>query len=183
MDPEDRSFSTARANVTTVAVALPVLAATAVAFGSIHGWEETIRVFRHVSLTAAVLVIFAGVVAHELLHLVGWRLAAGLPRGTVRLGFRWRTITPFAHCSVPMRLGAYRIGAALPGAVLGIVPLIVGAVAGHPLWFFFGLLFTFAAGGDALTLWILRDVRANRLIQDHPTRIGCLILPDSVKET
>jgi hypothetical protein len=39
----------------------------------------------------------------------------------------------------------------------------------------FGLLFTFAAGGDALVLWLLRGVAPHRLVEDHPTRAGCFV--------
>jgi len=36
-------------------------------------------------------------------------------------------------------------------------------------------LFTIAAGGDFIVLWILRKTDSNNLVEDHPTRAGCFI--------
>src|SRR5690606_5892329 len=104
-----------------------------------------------------------------------WRLAGRVPAGTVRLGFQWKAFTPYAHCSVPMAAGAYRVGAAVPGVVLGVLPALAGLVTGGGAVFLFGLLFTLAAGGDALILWLLRDVPTDRLVEDHPSRAGCYV--------
>jgi hypothetical protein len=40
----------------------------------------------------------------------------------------------------------------------------------------FGLLYTTAAGGDFLVLWILRNIKPNTLVEDHPTNAGCYII-------
>ncbi|HET6528317.1 MAG TPA: hypothetical protein VFG39_06165, partial [Balneolaceae bacterium] len=40
----------------------------------------------------------------------------------------------------------------------------------------FGLLFTLAAGGDILILWLLRKVDDGLLVQDHPDLVGCVVL-------
>jgi hypothetical protein len=44
------------------------------------------------------------------------------------------------------------------------------------------LIFTLAAGGDALILWLLRGVPAGRLVRDHPSKPGCLVLPERTEE-
>jgi hypothetical protein len=40
----------------------------------------------------------------------------------------------------------------------------------------FGLLFTAAAGGDALVLWRIRQEPAEAWVLDHPTQAGCMIV-------
>ena len=40
----------------------------------------------------------------------------------------------------------------------------------------YGLFFTLAAGGDFLVAWMIRKQKKEDLIQDHPDRIGCLML-------
>ena len=120
--------------------------------------------------------LIGGVLVHEGLHASAWRLAADVPPGSVRLGFNWKALTPYAHCSAPMSARAYRIGAITPGLALGLVPCGIAWVTGSGMWFAFGLLFTLAAGGDALILWLLRGVESRQLVVDHPTRAGCLIL-------
>jgi hypothetical protein len=34
------------------------------------------------------------------------------------------------------------------------------------------------AAGDILILWMLRDLKATTRVQDHPSKVGCLIWPD-----
>ena len=172
---EDRSFSALVANGAALLLIGPIVVAAFVGFVVAHGWQPLYDMVSSASLVIIVLVIAAATLAHELLHVAGWRLAGNPPPGTVRLGFAWRILTPYAHCSAPMTARAYRIGAAAPGIVIGLLPLVGGLVAGNATAFLFGLLFTLAAGGDALILWLLRDVDGERIVKDHPTRAGCLV--------
>jgi hypothetical protein len=175
--PEDRSVSMAAANGYALAFVVPAGAALLGAFLALRGWQPLYaatdgalgRPF------LAIAVFAAGVVAHEALHAAAWRWAGRVPAGSVRLGFQWKTLTPYAHCAVPMAVRAYRVGAAVPGVALGLLPALAGLAAGSGGLFLFGLLFTLAAGGDALILWLLRDVPADRLVEDHPTRAGCFV--------
>jgi hypothetical protein len=176
--PNDRSVSMPAANGYALAFVVPVGTALLGAFLAAHGWRSlygaTDTAFEHPIL--ALLTFAVGVVAHEALHAVAWRWAGRLPFGTIRLGLQRKTLTPYAHCAAPMPARAYRIGAAVPGVVLGLAPAAVGLAVGDGGVFLFGLLFTVAAGGDALVLWLLRDVPADRLVEDHPTRAGCYVL-------
>lgn len=142
----------------------------------LHGFDSLISPLVSVSLWRVGFVMLAGIVAHELLHVATWRVFGGLPRDVLSLGFSWRTLTPYAHCSVPMRATPYIVGAAVPGVVLGLVPSLIGLLTASGGWLCFGLLFTLAAGGDALIVWSLRDVGGDTLVADHPTRPGCIVL-------
>lgn len=177
--PEERTASVAQANVAAITGVLPALALLVVAYGLVWGWgalgdgfDDLISPpWRFASL------FVGGVLAHEGLHAAAWRLA-GAEAGSVRLGFQVKTLTPYAHSSAPMTARAYRIGAVTPGLVLGVVPALVGLALGAGAAFWFGLLFTLAAGGDALILWLLRGVPGERRVADHPTKPGCLVLPE-----
>jgi hypothetical protein len=117
-----------------------------------------------------------GIVAHELIHGLAWATFAGKPWSAIHFGFHWKTLTPYAHCREPMDIRAYRLGAVMPGIVLGILPAVFGILTGNGWLHWFGLLFTGAAGGDFLVLWLLRGVEPGRLVEDHPTRAGCYVL-------
>lgn len=174
----DRSVSLARANVVALVAALPVLAVLVVPFVLAWGgravadgamwWSD-----RPGAMFAALI---GGVLVHEVLHAAAWRASARLPPGSVRLGFNWKMATPYAHCAVPMPARAYRIGAAAPGVVLGLVPVVAAWVTGSGALLVFGLLFTLAAGGDALILWLLRGVPPDARVVDHPEQAGCYVL-------
>jgi hypothetical protein len=163
-----------RANGWALLALGPVVVALAALFVLLHGWSPIVSV-GYAPLLPLVGAFIAGVLVHEVLHAIAWKIAAGLPWSDMKLGFQWKTLTPFAHARVPMPARAYRIGAATPGVVLGVVPALIGLVTGNGSWMLFGLLFTLAAGGDALILWLLRGVAPQRRVEDHPTRAGCYV--------
>ena len=93
-----------------------------------------------------------------------------------KLGFQWKSLTPYAHCKEPMDIRPYRIGAFAPGFILGILPWLVSLVTGDVLFLFYGFLFTIAASGDLLILWLIRGIKPNTLVEDHPTKAGCYVI-------
>ena len=175
---EDRSVSTLAANAYALSFVVPVGGALLGAFFALHGWRPLYAVTdAALERPLGPLFLFVvGVVGHEALHALTWRWLGQVPAHAVRLGFQWKSLTPYAHCSAPMPARLYRLSAAAPGVVLGLAPAAVGLAAGHGGLFLFGLLFTLAAGGDALTLWLLRGVPDKCLVQDHPSRAGCIVL-------
>jgi hypothetical protein len=173
---EDRSISMAQANLYGLLL-LPPLLLLAVPFWLIWGGGalvEGLRVFTALQSFLPALVI--GIVIHEALHGLAWMLAGRKPRSAMHFGFQLKTLTPYAHCTEPLEVGAYRVGAATPGVVLGLLPVLVATVIGNGWLLWFGVFFAFAAVGDLLILWLLRDVPRGRLVEDHPTRAGCTIL-------
>jgi hypothetical protein len=115
-----------------------------------------------------------GTVAHELIHGVAWARAAGRPLGIIRFGINWKALAPHAQCTVPLPASAYRLGAAAPGLLLGIVPALAGTLSGTGAVAAFGWLMTLGAGGDMVVLWLIRSLPRNAPVQDHPTRAGCV---------
>jgi hypothetical protein len=114
-----------------------------------------------------------GVVAHEAVHGLGWMVAGRVPFRAMRFGFR--SLTPFAHCTVPLPARAYRIGIAAPGVLVGLLPALLGTTLSVGGLAAFGWLLTGTAGGDLLVLWLLRGVPPGAMVEDHPTRAGCLV--------
>ncbi len=175
---EDHSVSMLRANIGALVLVAPPVALLTTLFIGIHGLPALYLPLVDASLTVCAALLISGIVAHEVLHAIAWKVAASPPKGAVRLGFQWKTFTPYAHCSVAMTARAYRIGAVAPGIALGLVPMIVALVFGWGGWMNYGILFTMAAGGDALIIWLLRGVPGGRMVIDHPSRAGCLLLDE-----
>jgi hypothetical protein len=63
--------------------------------------------------------------------------------------------------------------------VLGLGPLAIGLSTGTWLATFYGFLMLVAAAGDFLILWILVGVPAGAWVQDHPQKVGCLVVADA----
>ena len=120
--------------------------------------------------------LFVGIIAHEMLHGLGWSFYAKKGWKSISFGVVWKYLTPYCHCSEPLPIQRYCFGSMLPALVLGILPAIVAMLAGNILLMGFGFFFTFSAAGDFLILWMLRKEKANALVQDHPNKIGCKII-------
>ena len=83
-------------------------------------------------------------------------------------------MAPHAQCTLPLPVSAYRRGAAAPGLLLGLIPAFAGSLFGEGGLAAFGWLMTLGAGGDIVVLWLLRRLPGHVLVQDHPTRAGCV---------
>jgi hypothetical protein len=174
----DATMSMAKANLFTLLIGLPLVIAAVFAYGMIWGGGSFRSGFGEIfsrPLTF-VLIMVVGIVVHELIHGLAWALAARKPWRAFRFGFQLKTLTPYAHCTEPMPAWAYRIGVVMPGLLMGLLPLGAGLLREVGWLFVFGLLFTLAAGGDALILWLLRGVPATTLVEDHPSEAGCVVL-------
>lgn len=176
MSREDRSVSLLKANFLMVYFALPAVLLPGVAYVLLWGIDGIRSIFVDGGLLPLLGTIVIGIVVHEAVHGLTWKIATGKPFSAIRFGFDWKTVTPYAHCREAMEARPYRIGAVMPLLLLGVIPVIVGLINGSAAWEAFGLFFTFAAGGDMLILWLLKDVEATVLIEDHPTRAGCYVL-------
>ncbi|WP_103029904.1 DUF3267 domain-containing protein [Salinibacter altiplanensis] len=117
----------------------------------------------------------AGVVVHEGIHGFGYRWG-GAAWSEIEFGVNWEGLAPYAHCAAPLRCGAYRRAIALPGLVLGALPLAAGLATGHWGTTLFAFVMLAAAGGDVLLLWMLRGVPRGEWVQDHPRKMGALVL-------
>ena len=122
--------------------------------------------------------VVLGSMLHEVLHAVGWVWFGLTPITTIRFGFQLEAFTMYAQCCVPLESRAYRAGLALPGVVLGVLPVLVGMVSGIAWVTMCGALFVAVATGDALVLWMIRSVPQGVCVIDHPTQVGCQIVDE-----
>ncbi len=178
MNKQDFSVSMRQASVYSLALALPPAFLLAWGYAFRWGWEAFWAGFDALfgNLWVFLGVFLVGVIVHEGIHGVSWAIFGKKPLHAIKFGFQWKTITPYAHCKEPMEVNAYRLGTVMPGVVLGLIPALVGIGTGAGSWLMFGLIFTTAAGGDFLILWLLRGVQAGKQVEDHPTQAGCYVL-------
>lgn len=169
----DLSIDPGQATLHGTLVSIVLLLAVWIPHRALHGENAFRELFRATGGWWFAPALLGGVVVHELLHAITWRLAGRLPAGSVGFGVNWRVLMPFAHPRLPMPARAYAFGAAVPGVVLGLVPAVAGVASGAGPWSGWGAIFTAAAAGDLLVLHSLRDVPGEALVRDHPTRVGC----------
>jgi hypothetical protein len=117
------------------------------------------------------VLILVGVVLHELIHGICMAASAGGGWKTISFGFSTKAIAPYTHCNESLTPCAYRISLAMPGFLLGGIPILTSWFTGNILFLFFGILFCWAASGDAIILWMSRKITGG-VLQDHPDQIG-----------
>lgn len=172
MNKKDVSISMSEATSKSLLISIPTAIFQALPFFLLHGFPASPS---NLNMSFYGFALLFGILAHELIHMIAWALFAKKPLSVFKLGFQWKTFTPYAHCKEPMDIRPYRIGSFAPGLLLGILPWLVSLFTGDLLLFIFGLLYTTAAGGDLLILWIIRNVKPNTLVEDHPSNAGCYV--------
>jgi hypothetical protein len=169
---KDVSIPMGEAAGKSLLIAMPIAIIQVVSFFLIHGY---LIVPANTNMAVYGFLLLFGIFIHELIHMFTWALFAKKSLRAFKLGFQWKALTPYAHCKEPMDIQPYRIGSFTPGLLLGILPWIASLFTGDILLFFYGLLYTTAAGGDFLILWIIHNVKPNTLVEDHPSNAGCYI--------
>ena len=173
MNKKDVSISMSEATSKSLLIAIPIAILQAASFFLLYEFPATPA---NANMTLYGFALLFGILVHELIHMLAWAIFARKPLSVFKLGFQWKTLTPYAHCKEPMDIHPYRIGSLAPGLLLDILPWIISLFTGDLLLFIFGLLYTTAAGGDFLILWIIRNVNINTLVEDHPTNAGCYVI-------
>lgn len=173
----DLSISLAKANLVGIPLFLFSFLLVIVTYNLAWGTASLLRsINEFMRIKTLIPLVISGVLLHEAMHAFGWMVFGRLPASAMKFGLELKTLTPYAHCKIPMRASAYRAGVVLPAVVLGVLPAAVGVGTHQGCLTLFGALFLGAACGDLLCLWMMRGVKRDSLVRDHPTRAGCLIV-------
>ncbi len=121
------------------------------------------------------VVLIVGMVIHELVHGLTWALYCKNGWHSISFGVIWKYLMPYCHCSEPLSVPHYRIGALMPLYVVGILPLLVSPFVNSILLCIFGVLFVTGAAGDLMVVWRLRKENPRNTVMDHPTEPGYFV--------
>jgi hypothetical protein len=124
------------------------------------------------------IVLFAGIILHELIHGIAFLFFCKNGIKSIRFGIMWRFLTPYCHCKEPLKVRYYIIGALMPAVIMGFFPACFGIITGKIVPLLLGIFFSFAAGGDFLIVWLLRKQPGNSLVLDHESKVGCYIIEE-----
>lgn len=142
--------------------------------------QENANVLSFLSITISqsilfIAVLLIGIILHEFIHGIMWSFFIKGGFKSISFGIIWKFLTPYCHSKEPMIVRKYILGAIMPAIVLGIVPVIVSYFTGSLKLWIFGYIFTLAALGDFIMVWVLIKEKSDSLVQDHPTKVGCYI--------
>ncbi len=175
MERRDATLSMEKANVLSLALMAVVILVAGLPYVGIWGLEALMTALDQATGWLLLLpLLIGGIVAHEGIHALSWKILGGVSWEHIEFGVK--KMTPYTHCATTLPLAAYRWGTALPGLILGVIPLVAAMLWGWGPLLLWGIVFTSAASGDAMVLWLLRDAPSGALVRDHPSEVGCEIL-------
>jgi hypothetical protein len=121
------------------------------------------------------IIMLLGIIIHELIHGITWSLYTKKGFKSIKFGILWKMLTPYCHCTEPLKVKEYVLGGIMPAIILGIIPALYAVVFGNIFILIFSIFFTAAAIGDFMIINLLRKENMNSLVLDHPTEAGCFI--------
>jgi hypothetical protein len=130
------------------------------------------------SIPVLLVLMFVGIVVHELIHGLTWTYFAKNGWKSISFGVMWKMLTPYCHCDEPMSIPGYMCGAMMPCVVLGVIPAVVALFIGSLPLLAWGVFFIAAAGGDIWMTWLLTKENPKSMVLDHPSEAGFYILDE-----
>lgn len=121
------------------------------------------------------IIFFACIFIHEVLHGVGWSMWTQKRWESIYLGVMWEYLTPYCHCKEPLKPRQYLVGGLTPFVVLGIGMYIAAYITGSYMLLALSLVNILCAGGDTtIACMLLKYQKKNEecYILDHPTDCG-----------
>ncbi|RXQ87400.1 DUF3267 domain-containing protein [Ancylomarina salipaludis] len=168
---EEYTMELGRVNLIALLLAIPITAA--ILFPFILIWDyATFKAGKEIFSDYFLYILIGGIIIHELLHGLTWGYFASKGLKSIKFGIRWKFLTPYCHCKEPLKVKHYKMGGAMPLIIMGIIPSIIGLIIGHGGVLIFGMLFTYAAGGDMIALYMLQKLDNNIYVSDHPNKMG-----------
>jgi hypothetical protein len=175
----EKTMTFHQANAYALFLLIPLTVLIAAPFMLIHGVDGTLAALARLvtersSTLWLALAFIVGIVVHELLHGFGWGILGGAGWKSISFGFK--SISPYAHCDVPLTARGYRIGTLLPFVVMSVIPAVIAAAIGSGWLLMFAWVMALGASGDLLIVWLLHGVSGDTRVQDHPSLVGCEII-------
>ena len=168
---EEYTMGMGRVNLITVIMIIPITVLILLPFILIWGYE-TFKIGKDIFIDYFLLILLGGIIIHELLHGLTWGYFASNGFKSIKYGIEWKFLTPYCHCKEPLKVKYYKIGVVMPLIVMGIIPSIIGLIFGYGEVLCFGIFFTWAAGGDIITVFMLRKLESDVYVSDHPKKMG-----------
>ena len=113
--------------------------------------------------------------AHELSNAAGW-IACRVPVRSIRMGFMWELLAPYAHCTIPTSMQTYRIALVLPLITTGLVPFALGLKLGDADLIGASAFLIGGAGGDLSMLLAGIAFHRRTRVMDHPGAPAFVVL-------
>ena len=170
------SLSGVKLNLYVLLLTIPLWLVSSGFYVYIHSFSDYAKGIVQVLDYKIFILLFFGIVVHEFLHALTWIVLQQDGFKNIEFGFNWKSLTPYTHYAKPIIIWKYRWGGAMPGLIMGVLPLILSYAISNASLNFVGFLFLWAATGDIISLWMIRKLKSNQLVKDHPEELGVILI-------
>lgn len=166
-------------------IVLPVLLSAAVVFVLFYGrfdfsfaesakhigfWPWMLRYSGWV--TAFIAAVAAGIFIHEGIHGLFIAMFARGGFSSLSFGYDKKTMSPYAHSEVPLRVWQMTVVCLSPLFFMGILPFAAALYYGSLFIYLFSVVFIITAGGDIIYARLLLKVPLRTFVEDLPDSVG-----------
>lgn len=172
------TLPTGKANLYSMLFIIPVLVIFYLPFLLVWHESVTLESYHQIIREKGFLffgLLILGVLLHELIHGITWAIYCKKGFKSIQYGIIWKALTPYCHCREVLAINEYRLGTIMPGIVLGFIPALAGILTGNNMSLILGIIFTVAAGGDFIFIWLLKKEPKDSYVLDHPDKVGCIV--------
>jgi Putative zincin peptidase len=131
--------------------------------------------FGNFSILILLFILFISIVLHEFIHGITLSQFTSDGSTSIKYGVNWKYFAPYCSCKEALLVKHYLIGIIMPAIFLGFIPSILAICIQSSGFLVFGIIMTFAAGGDFIITKLLINEPKNDLVLDHPSKVGCYI--------
>lgn len=175
----DLTVGIVAANILAIVVMLPFILLCVIAYIFVAGEGEINFFFGDMWKTGILLLIFfALIVLHELIHGAIWGFFAPGHFHDVEFGIIWSALTPYCTCTSELKKYQYIVGALMPTVLLGFLPAAAAIGMGNGALFLLSIFMILGGGGDFLIVGKLLAYRTKAkdvVILDHPSELGLIV--------
>ena len=170
------TFDELKLNILVLLVALPCIIVALFAFVFIH--PDKLVLLSNIELLVCAILLLLLIFLHEFMQVLLFSFFCQNGIKDIVFGFRWRTLTPYSGCKVPLKKEQLILVNIIPFIVLGLVPTIIALRVGSIMLFILGLGMIFSGSGDIIYVYLLLKYKAKGndvIFFDAPSQPGCIV--------
>lgn len=153
-----------------------LLAPVIFVFFKFYDFELFSREVSEIKIIIFSLLCILSIMIHECIHALFFLVFSKGKIKSVKIGFFYQYLTPYAHCSESLSRIKYGIALIGPFVILGLLPIIISFGLQSVWILFYGSIMTVAASGDLIILYHLIKVPKGKTILDHDKKAGFWIV-------
>ena len=165
-----------KVNILVLLIALPCIIVALFAFVFIH--PDKLVLLSNIELLVCAILLLLLIFLHEFMQVLLFSFFCQNGIKDIVFGFRWRSLTLYSGCKVPLKKEQLIIVNIIPFIVLGLVPTIIALRVGSIMLFILGLGMIFSGIGDIIYVYMLLKYKAKGndiIFFDAPLKLGCIV--------